>query len=81
MTREDLNRLSARCCTETANAHRESIFAEIRESFPADADGANFSTKDAIVQSTVLALSLAPRIAAASVVQMLIELGLVTPDD
>ena len=81
MTRDELFQLAAKCCHETAVKNEQSIKEEVSEAFCANQEDSKLSLNDAIARSTALALSVAPRLAAATTVRILIELGLVQPDD
>lgn len=80
MTREELFRLAAECSRETALKNRDLIDAKVQEAFCPNPESPMISHSNAIAQATGLALTLAPDLAAATTMRILIELGLVTPD-
>ena len=80
MTREELSRLAAECSRDAVKANMDSINRRVAAAFKTDG-GALLSAHDAAIRGTVLAVSLAPDIAAATTVQILLRLGLVQTED
>ena len=79
MTREELFSLASECGRETVEANRAAINRRVLDAFKTE-DGALLSAHDAAARGTALAVSLAPDIAAATAIRILLRLGLVQSD-